>query len=380
MSINERLHRLDNVMTDQNLDAYLATNTSDIRWLTGFSHVFDSEQAHAMLVSSSLLTNDPLRLLHTDMRYSGAMRQQNDGTLDVLDDERKPHSQFVIEQFTALATSKYRDKTLRIGIETDLSLAVFRSLTKALDESELGAYELVELPGYIQALRAVKDLDEIQALKNAQQITDAGFIHMLEFLKPGQSEAEVAVELEFFIRRIGSEDVSFSAIIGSGPNSAIPHAIPGKRQLERGDFVVMDFGAKLDDYRSDMTRTVVIGSASEYQREIYATVLTAQLAALVMISPGVKMVVPYDKVNAIFAEHGFEPLTHGLGHGVGIDIHEAPTMALKSEGELVVGHVVTVEPGIYIEGFGGVRIEDYGAVTESGFDNFTTSAKELVEL
>jgi Xaa-Pro aminopeptidase len=150
--------------------------------------------------------------------------------------------------------------------------------------------------------------------------------------------------------------------------------------LTPGDLVVLDFGAKLDDYRSDMTRTIAIGRASERQREIYDCVLKAQLAALAMIGQDVDCVAPVDKVNEIFAAAGFEALPHGLGHGVGIDIHESPVLAAKAVGKMAVGHVVTVEPGIYIEGVAGVRIEDFGVITADGFDDFTTSPKQLFEL
>jgi len=380
MSTDQRLTRINQKMVERELHAYLATKTSDIRWLTGFSQIFDEEQAHALLVVSTLATDVPVRLMHTDMRYSSAMRQKNDGVLDVLDDERKAHSKFLVEQIESTIKGKVGSgASIRLGIENDLSLSAYRSLVKAFDESDFSV-ELVELPGFVIDLRAVKDAQEIEAMRVTQQITDAGYLHMLEYLKPGLTEAEAAVELEFFMRRLGSQGLSFGSIVGSGPNAANPHAVPGTRRLAKGDFVVLDFGAKLDDYRSDMTRTVVLGKASDHQRQIYNTVLEAQLAALAMIKAGLPTVEPFDRVNQIFAERGFGPLTHGLGHGVGIDIHESPVLATGAQDSLVVGHVVTVEPGIYIEGSDGVRIEDFGAVTEDGFDNFTASSKELFEL
>jgi Xaa-Pro aminopeptidase len=381
MTTEARIARLDTCLVENELDVYLATQTSDIRYLTGFQKVFDEEQAHAMLVTSSLLTTEPYRALHTDMRYSGAMKTQNNGVLNLLDEERKAHSAFVTEQLEVVGVDRVKSGSLlRIGIEADMPLTLYRSLTKALDEAEIKNYELVELPGFIQRIRAVKDAQEIASIRAAQQISDVAFLFLLELIKPGLTEFEVAVELDFFMRRQGSEGVAFGSIVGSGPNSANPHAVPGNRIIQAGDLIVLDFGARLDDYRSDMTRTVAIGKASERQREIYNTVLDAQLLALSMIRAGISAKEPAEKVNQLFAERGFEALSHGLGHGVGIDIHEAPTMSPTAQAELEVGHVVTVEPGIYIEGSDGVRIEDFGAVTASGFDNFTTSSKELFEL
>ena len=381
MSTEARITRLDARLVENALDAYIATQTSDIRYLTGFQKVFDEEQAHAMLVTSSLLTAEPYRALHTDMRYSGAMKTQHNDALNLLDEERKAHSVFVTEQLKALRFDKLKtDNPLRIGIEADISLASYRSLTKALDEAEIGNYELIELPGFIQKIRAVKDAQEIESIRAAQQITDAAFLFLLELIRPGLSEFEVAVELDFFMRRQGSEGVAFGSIVGSGPNSANSHAVPGNRVIKTGDLIVLDFGARLDDYRSDMTRTVAIGKASDRQREIYDTVLEAQLLALSLIRAGISTKEPAEQVNLLFAERGFEPLSHGLGHGVGIDIHEAPTLSPSAEAELEIGHVVTVEPGIYFEGSDGVRIEDFGAVTATGFDNFTTASKQLFEL
>ncbi|MCL2135983.1 MAG: Xaa-Pro peptidase family protein [Coriobacteriia bacterium] len=391
MGTDERLQRTNEALGEHELDAYLATHTSDIRWLTGFSHVFDDEAAHAMLVTSDRLTKDPLRLLHTDMRYSGAMKPLSSGVLDVLDDERKSHSLFIVEQLKAINVSLSgvnsptglglaASKPLRIGIEADILLTFYRSLVKAFDEADLGSYELVEVPSLVTQLRAVKDASEIASMKESQKITDAAYTYLLDYIKAGQTEFEIATELDFFMRRQGSEGVSFGSIVGSGPNSANPHAVPGSRQIQTGDMIVLDFGAKLDDYRSDMTRTVAVGKASARQREIYETVLEAQLATLGTVKAGIPNAEPYQRVNEIFAAKGYGPLTHGLGHGVGIDIHESPTLAAGVEGELQVGHVVTVEPGIYLEGDVGVRIEDFGAITAEGIDNFTASTKELIEL
>ncbi|MCL1880078.1 MAG: aminopeptidase P family protein [Actinomycetia bacterium] len=380
-NVDKRLCRLSQQLQDQQLDLYLATHTADIRWLTGFHHIFDSEQAHAMLVSCERLSpSGALRLLHSDGRYSGAMRRQSNGVLDCLDDDNKSTGEFLAEQLKRLVPTKYANWPLRIGIEADLPLRVWRSLIAKLDELGLPGYELVELDDLIFSLRALKDVEEVEVMRQAQGITDAALLHMLDYLRPGLTELEAQVELDFFMRQQGSEGLSFQSILAAGPNSAIPHHVSGDRRLASGDFVLMDFGARLDDYCSDMTRTVVLGQADERQRQLYATVLAAQTQAIAMLRPGIPAAEPCRRVNEIFAEQGGGQLIHGLGHGVGLDIHELPVLNMAAKGCLVEGHVFTVEPGIYESGFGGVRIEDYGVMGASGFDNFTASPKELIEL
>ncbi|MCL2339387.1 MAG: Xaa-Pro peptidase family protein [Actinomycetia bacterium] len=383
MGTDARLIRLNDFLISQELDAYLITQTSDIRWVTGFEHVFDFESAHALLVSSTRLTSTALRLLHTDARYFGAMKPKSAGVLDLLDEQRISHIAFVAEQLKAIRqgqTAGGSSRQLRIGVEAELPLLTYRALRKGLDEAGFEQAELVEITAGIKTLRAVKDAEEIAALQGAQAITDATLVHMLEYLHAGLSEAEAALELEFSLRRNGSEGVAFAPILASGPNSAIPHHHPSQRLLQNGDYVLMDFGARLNDYCSDMTRTVVLGAASERQKQVYDTVLNAQLSVLGQLKAGVANTAPQAAVDQIFATAGFGPLSHGLGHGVGIDIHEAPVLSPLAGDPLAVGNVVTVEPGIYLEDWGGVRIEDFGAITADGFNNFTHSSKQLIEL
>jgi Xaa-Pro aminopeptidase len=381
-----RLKRLTSSLADRGIDVYLATHTSDIRWLTGFSGVFDGEQAHlALIVAEHLTPRDGQSLLFTDARYSTALRAlDGQGCWRILD-ERRPRCAFVVEKLGEILAEASRSASpaqpLRIGIESDLPLDVYRALVKALAEQDRVTAELVELSRLITGLRAVKDAREVASLEAAQALTDAAFIHMLEYLRCGITEREAACELEFFMRRAKAQGVAFASIVASGPNSAIPHALPGERVIERGDFVLMDFGARLDDYCSDMTRTVVMGTADERQRAMYAATLAAQGAVIEALKPGMSGLEAQGIAETVIAEHGFEgSFTHSLGHGVGIDIHELPLLAPKVEDRLEVGHVLTVEPGIYIEGFGGVRIEDYGTITEHGFKAFTRSSHDLIEL
>jgi Xaa-Pro aminopeptidase len=425
----QRVSRLAGALAQQQLDIYLATNTSDIRWLTNLADVFDDEQAHLALVQSAasasaaagavasstaadtpaagvtaagtLAADTPVagataaadassNWLFTDTRYSGALRQLTDDGSWRIFDERSPRFPAVAEKLAEIASAGLDSQgsgqgELRIGIEADLRLDWFRALSKALaaqsDASSSFKAELVEVKDLITVLRAKKDATEIAAMRAAQAITDAAFAHILEYIRPGLTEREVAMELEFCMRRSGADGNAFAPIVAFGPNSAIPHATPSKRILQPGDFVLLDFGARLGDYRSDMTRTLVVGQASQQQQQMYAAVLAAQSAVIAALKPGVQGQQVQQIAEKIIAEHGFEgKFIHSLGHGVGIDIHELPTLAPKTETELEPGNVVTVEPGVYINGIGGVRIEDFGVITEQGFDNFTQSPHELIIL
>jgi Xaa-Pro aminopeptidase len=380
--VERRLRRLVDALADEGVDAYLATRTADIRWLTGFEGVFDDEQAHLALIARDPSRGGPV--LFTDTRYSGALRELDACGRWRIIDERRPRFACVAEILGEMFGSRIASEAVRVAIESDLRLDSYRALRRSLDELDrpgAGWAKPVEIPGFISRLRAVKDAGEIEALKAAQKITDAAFTHMLGYLRPGLTEREAATELEFFMRRAGADGVAFPSIVASGPNSAIPHAVPSGRVFERGDFVLMDFGARLNDYRSDMTRTVVLGEASGQQRAMYEAVLGAQTAVVRALRPGVSGHEAQSIADATLAERGFEgKLIHSLGHGVGIDIHELPVLAPKAEAKLQPGHVVTVEPGVYLEGVGGVRIEDFGVITEKGFEVFTQSPHELIEL
>ena len=263
--------------------------------------------------------------------------------------------------------------------EEELSCASLKKFTEGLAgvEIKFGASEI------LRTLRAVKSPAEIKKIAEAQALTDEAFLHILDFISPRRTEKEVALELEFFMRRKGAEGVAFDTIAVSGPASSLPHGVPTDTPLRQG-FLTMDFGAKVDGYCSDMTRTVVIGRADEELRRVYDTVLRAQKAALSVIREGISC---YDADRAardIIREAGYgECFGHSLGHGVGMFIHEAPSLSPKSDPSLTLraGNVITVEPGIYLEGRFGCRIEDMVAICPDGSAyNFTKSPKELIEI
>ena len=262
--------------------------------------------------------------------------------------------------------------------ESDMNVSTYLKLRGGIDKS-------VELApcgsAMLIALREVKDEGELEVIARAQDITDRAFSHILTVIKPDMTERELALELEYTMRRMGADAMAFDIIAVSGTASSLPHGVPRDCKLECG-FLTMDFGAKVGGYCSDMTRTVVIGRADEEIKKLYNTVLTAQKAALDFLREGVTGR-EADKVarDIIDANPEYKGcFGHSLGHGVGRFIHESPRLAHVGEKALVRGNVVTVEPGIYLAGKYGCRIEDMVAITENGIRNFTKSPKELIEI
>jgi len=365
-----RAQSLSEALGELGLGAYYCRTTSDIRWLTGFTGVFDSENAHLALVTSNGVS------VHTDGRYSTAMRER---AVDAdacsplaISDEPMTHAAFAARELAGAGP-------MRLGIEKDIALSEYRLLVSELEKAGV-VCELVEVANPVARLREVKDASEAGAMRRAQEITDRCFDDLLGWIAPGMTELEIANEMEYRMRGFGAAGLAFPSIVASGPHSAMPHAIPSARRIEAGDFVVLDFGARLGDYCSDMTRTIAVGEPTAEMRHIYDTVLRAHEACKELIAPGVRCSEVHDLARRIIDEAGYEGrFTHGLGHGVGIDVHEGPTLSPRNtEGELVVGNVVTVEPGIYVPGVAGVRIEDFGIVADTGFDGFTQSPHDLI--
>lgn len=239
-----------------------------------------------------------------------------------------------------------------------------KKLEKAIDES-----------------RITKTDYEIESIKAAQKIAENAFDHILTFIKPGVTEKQIALELDFYMLSHGAEAISFETIAVTGQKSSMPHGVPDDTVVKSGDFITMDFGAVVNGYHSDMTRTVAVGEVTEEQKLVYETVLTAQRSALAILKAGLDCCEADKAARQVIEDAGYgEYFGHSTGHGVGVEIHEAPTLAPKSKGALQVGNVVTIEPGIYLPGKFGVRIEDMALITENGFENLTTTPKELIIL
>lgn len=229
-------------------------------------------------------------------------------------------------------------------------------------------------------MRSVKSEREIALIKEAQKLTDETFNYILPRIEAGRTEKEIMLDMEFFMRKNGSEGVAFDFVIVSGKNTSLPHGVPTDKRIEKGDFVTMDFGAVIGGYRSDMTRTIAVGQINDEQKAVYDTVLAAQLSALNKIKAGEKCC-DIDKTARDIIEKEYPgSFGHGLGHSVGIEIHESPAFNTRDNTILQSGTVITVEPGIYLENKFGVRIEDMVIVTDNGIENITKSPKELIIL
>lgn len=263
---------------------------------------------------------------------------------------------------------------------TKLSVQEFAQLRKELPEvtfDQSGVFDEI-----LTAMRMQKDAGELQAIRDSQKITDASFEHILPFVKPGVKETDIAIEIEYFMKKQGAQKVSFDLIVVSGEKTSLPHGVPGPRAVRSGDFVTMDIGAVYNGYCSDMTRTVAVGQISDEQKKLYDIVLHAQLEAEKVVRAGM-VCRDVDKVarDIIEKDAGYAGcFGHGLGHSVGLEIHEDPRFSPTCSTVLKEGMVMTVEPGIYLENKFGVRIEDMVAVTADGCENLTKSQKELIIL
>ncbi|MBR5272725.1 MAG: aminopeptidase P family protein [Clostridia bacterium] len=259
------------------------------------------------------------------------------------------------------------------------TVASATALTKAFD-----GYEVVfddTLDKIIASLRVIKDEGEVDYIIKAQRIAEDALTHVLGLIKVGMTEKELALALDFYMLSHGADALSFDTIAVSGKNSSLPHGVPSDKRIENGDFITMDFGAVYKGYHSDMTRTVAVGNVCDEQKKVYETVLEAQLRALDGVREGIRCCDADALARNVITQAGYgDFFRHGLGHGVGVEIHEAPTVSSKSDAVLKKNMIVTVEPGIYLPNRFGVRIEDMVCVTENGCKNLTNAPKELIIL
>ncbi|MEG2530654.1 MAG: type II 3-dehydroquinate dehydratase [Raoultibacter sp.] len=371
-----RINRLRAVMSQQEYAAFYVRDVSNIKWLAAFDEVFDDEDAHAMMITSEAAA------LHTDTRYGEACVLAARGTGITIDTTPQHFTTFAAETFSATCDTRDCDRVLPrvLGIESSIALSEYRRLTTAF-EAASASPRIAETSGIIVGLRAVKDAVEIARIKAAQAITDAAFAHIIGCIRPGMTERAIQIELEDFMVRHGASGLAFSSIVATGANGASPHAIPGETVLEAGQCVVLDFGARAFGYCSDMTRTVFLGEPDGVMARAWETVRRANETVEDMLCPGVTGAAAHARAEEVLADGGFaNAMGHGLGHGVGIDIHEQPVLSVRNEAPLVCGNVVTVEPGIYRPGEFGMRLEDFGVITHDGFEVFTQSTHETVIL
>jgi Xaa-Pro aminopeptidase len=366
MAVADRVERLRGHLRDGALDALVVTNPENRRYLSGFTgHDDHADSAGTLLVGLSDL------LLITDGRYAEqAVAECAELRVVVRQDKWSP---LVIESLRALAAQ-------RVGIEaTHLTVAQRDDLAVAADE-HAHALELVPTRGLVETLRVVKDAEEVALIERAVAITDETFAYLTTYLRPGLTEREVAGEIERVMRAHGAEDLAFAPIVAGGPNAARPHAVPTDRPLATGETIIIDMGARYAGYCSDMTRTVCLGEPTDEMRAVYAAVLRAQQVCEDGLCPGMTGL-QADALarDALAAVGRAEQFIHGTGHGLGLEIHEDPRIGrFGAENVLTAGMVVTVEPGAYISGWGGVRIEDTVLLTASGSRVLTRSPKPLV--
>ncbi len=361
MDIDTRLPRLRGLIAPAGADALLVTTLPNIRYLTGFTGS-----------AALLLVTTDRSLLVTDGRYRTQAAEQLDAAgLSTAVELTIGGAQVQRDAVLALAAAA----GARLGLEAE-NIAWGSQLRWA---ELLATTELVATAGLVEGLRLVKDAGEIARMARAAAIADAALGEVRPMLADGTTEQELALALDTAMRRLGSEDRAFETIVASGPNAAKPHARPSERRIEKGDPVVIDFGASFDGYRSDMTRTFCVGGkpGPELAR-VFAVVAEAQAAGVAAVAPGM-VTGDIDTVcRDIIAAAGWaEAFDHGTGHGVGLDIHEAPAVGRGSTAILTPGVVVTVEPGIYLAGVGGVRIEDTVVVTDQGCHPLTGFPKDI---
>ena len=357
--MNQRLERLRPRLTEASLDALLVSQSENRRYMSGFDGS-----------AGWLLISQDKALLATDFRYveqataqapafhvmqiRGDLGQWLPGLLD----EIKCH---------------------RLGFEAaDLSFSTHHQLVQTLKEAQKRV-RLVPAQGLVESLRAVKDADELPHLEKAAALADAAVEHARQVLQPGISELELAWEIERFLREKGSQSLPFEIIVSSGPNGAMAHHKPGERAIEPGEPVVIDLGDKVNGYCSDLTRTLYIGEPDDKYRRIYDLVLGAQLTAIATMKAGITGE-EADRLARTAIEQGglADAFGHGLGHGIGLAPHELPRLGSSSQDKLLPGMVFTIEPGIYVSGWGGVRIEDM-AVLEADGPRLLTHAPKVFD-
>jgi Xaa-Pro aminopeptidase len=342
--------RLAELVAERELDMLLVTELVNVRYLTGFGGT-----------NGACLCGEDRRVFFTDFRYTERAEAEVEGwdVVTVVDDWLGG----IAERFSGA-----------VGFEDD-HMSV--RLLKRIEEKAPEGVRMVAAGGAVEQLRRVKDDAELAAIAAAAELADEVWRWSVEQGLAGRAEREVAAAAEVRIRELGAEP-SFPAIVAAGPNGALPHAEPGEREIGAGELIVFDMGAKLDGYCSDGTRTFATGEPGERAREVYETVLAAQAAALDAVAAGAAGEAVDGAAREVIeaAGHG-ERFGHGLGHGVGLEVHEAPRLSQRSEDTLSAGEVVTVEPGIYLPGELGVRIEDLVVVTDEGHRNLSGLPKKL---
>ena len=351
--MNKRVQAFLDKMQEKELDGIIINNLKNVYYLTGF---WGS--------NGTVFISRDRQILVTDARYIIAAKQEVTG-FEIFAERDELSTIVKIAKDMGLS---------RIGFEDEISVSYYHRMQAAFE-----GLELIPQTQFVEALRMIKDETEIATIRKACSISDQAFHDALEFIKPGKTEIEIANFLDFRMRELGAAGLSFDTILASGINSSKPHAHPMHKPVELGEAITMDFGCLYEHYVSDMTRTIYLGHVSDEQAEIYNTVLKANQALIDQAKAGLGFR-DFDKIpRDIIVEAGYgQYFTHGIGHGIGLDIHEEPYFNQTSTDVIKTGMTLTDEPGIYIEGKYGVRIEDDILITETGCELLTLAPKELI--
>jgi Xaa-Pro aminopeptidase len=352
MNYSARLTALRQALPKLKCDALAVSNLTNVRYLCGYTGT-----------SGLAVVSDSEAFFITDFRYQAQAAAQVPAEYSILIAEKGLWKE---------AARLLKKKAARVGFEAEhLAVAAWQEITEQIKPAEL-----VSTLRAVEELRLIKDQDELEIIRRAVRVADEAFASVVQKLRPGRAEWEVAEELRVAMQGRGASGPSFTTIVASGARSALPHGVASDKKLEKGDLVTVDMGAIVDGYCSDMTRTVCLGRPTREQQKIYRTVWRAQVAAVEALRPGLGCKEADAIARRVIEEAGYgEAFGHGLGHGVGLDIHEAPRLSRLGKGKLQRGMVVTAEPGIYVEGTGGVRIEDMLVITADGAEILTGTPK-----
>jgi Xaa-Pro aminopeptidase len=366
MDHRARLKTIEQYLSANRLDAVLITHLANIRYLCGFTG-----------------SSGVLGFAHGEWAFFTDGRYTEQAKSEVVGARMRAKAKAPILQAAEWLAKRFRPakQSARVAVEAEnITLATQSRIKSELNSATQSKYRLVETTSLVEQFRIKKDSREVQQIRQAVQLASGIFHSIFQAIREGTTEAEVSAELERLARRAGAEKMSFETIVASGPHSAMPHARPVRQRIGPG-FVIFDYGVILGGYCSDMTRTVHVGRAEDQARRVYQAVLEAQLAGIAAVRPGVEAQEVDLAARKVLRKYKLDKyFTHSLGHGVGIEIHEAPRLAKGQTQKLEAGMVVTIEPGVYIPGEGGVRIEDMVLVTANGCEVLTPTSKELVVL
>ncbi len=361
-----RLARLQKRISSSSFkaDSLLIVKDTNVTYLSGFTGD-----------STYLLVFADKAFLLSDSRYTIQLSEEAPEITALIRDNKTSLLSLVRQ---AIANHSGENKKFRLGIEGDgMTYALFTAFKKLLGDFDI---DVVPVTGEVEALRAIKDKYELEQIRQAIVVAQKAYRALIATLTPKMTERDAALELEYTMRKLGARKAAFPSIVGVGPRAALPHAVPGNFRIEESDQLLIDWGADVNGYKSDLTRSSITGKLSPKFKKVYSVVYDAQAAAIAAVKPGVKC----SKIDAVardfIAKAGYgKYFGHGLGHSVGLDIHESPSFSPKDDTVLKPGMVITVEPGIYLQDWGGIRIEDDILVTKNGCEVITSALSNRLE-